>query len=136
MDLVAIEDILPDSIELKLGKIGDFLSKNAGKIAIVGGLALGGYALYKYGELKGRRAERKAQAQSKPAPTQPAPTQPEPTQPEPEYTGTTQPAPKYTGTTQLGTKQQISFNWITIIIVLGLLLAIGAGIWMFLRRRK
>jgi len=126
MDLVSIEEIIPASIEFRLGDLGKWITKNANKIALVGGVALGGYALYKYGQARGKAtAERRAReyAQQQTQTIQPVPTEQTTTQ-----TGSIQPA----STTQL----PFAFNWITIAIGLALLIALGVAIWMSFKPKK
>jgi Flp pilus assembly protein TadB len=137
MDLVSIEEIVPASIEFKLGDLGKWITKNASKIAVVGGLALGGYALYKYGQARGEAtAERRAreQAQQQLAQQQTQAIQPiQPAQTEQTQTGQITPASQ---TAPSQTSPPLKFNWITIIIGLTLLVALGVAIWMFFKPKK
>jgi len=118
MDLVSIEEIIPASIEFRLGDLGKWITKNANKIALVGGVALGGYALYKYGQARGREYAQQQTQTIQPVPTEQTTTQ----------TGSIQPA----STTQL----PFAFNWITIAIGLALLIALGVAIWMSFKPKK
>lgn len=131
MDLVSIEEIVPASIEFSLGDLGKWLTKNASKIALVGGIALGGYTLYKYGQAKGeataeRRAREYAQQQLAQQQTQTQAIQP--AQTEQTQTGQITPASQ--------TSSPLKFNWITIAIGLTLLIALGVAIWMFFKQKK
>jgi hypothetical protein len=136
MDLVSIEEIVPASIEFRFGDLGKWITKNAGKIALVGGVALGGYALYKYGQARGEAtAERRAReyAQQQLAQQQSQTQAIQPAQTEQTQTGQITPA----GQTPPGqTSPQLKFNWITIIIGLVLLMSLGVAIWMFFKPKK
>jgi hypothetical protein len=136
MDLVSIEEIVPASIEFKLGDLGKWITKNANKIALAGGIALGGYALYKYGQSRGEAvAERRAreQAQQQLAQQQAQTQAIQPAQTEQNQTSQITPASQ---TPPSQTIPPLKFNWIAIAIGLTLLMALGVAIWMFFKQRK
>jgi hypothetical protein len=136
MDLVNIEELIPASIEFSLGGLGSFLSRNAGKIALVGGLALGGYALYKYGQLKGKEQVQREQQAGGGQQQALGGGQPQPGETTQTTTGQTTLSTQQTSQTPPAPQQPFRFNWITITIGLVLVLALGVILWMFLRPKK